>query len=116
MTQEWTFVHDARPQVKQRPRLGRRRKAYTPYATLEAEGALANSYDGPRFDGPVAVEVDYYVDRQVITIREWDGGVSPLRGDIDNLVKLTLDGLQKAGAFENDKAVMSIWAEKHPRD
>jgi Holliday junction resolvase RusA-like endonuclease len=33
------------------------------------------------------------------------------RGDLDNLIKSTLDGLQYGNAFDNDKQILSIIGE-----
>lgn len=107
----YSFVHLGRPQVKQRPRMGRNGRVYTPKATLEAEEELLADYDGPLFEGPIEVQMIFYPDRSVITINDWPRTPSPLRGDIDNYSKLVLDGLGGV-AFPNDRQVMAIVAAK----
>lgn len=105
-----TFVAHGKPQVKQRPRMTRRGKAFTPQATLEAEQALAAQYDGPYFEGPLSVEIEYLNDRQTITITEiadWENR-SKLRGDLDNYIKL-LDGLNGV-AWADDRQVKHVTA------
>lgn len=111
-TRAYTFAVEGRPVPKGRPRLGQRGRVYTPQPTLDAEAAIAEAYRGPTFEGPVAVSIDYEADRQVITISR-STFTSSLRGDLDNYIKTTLDGLQKSGAFENDRAVMELWVAKN---
>lgn len=110
---EYTFHVEGRPKAKERPRLGRRRKAYTPEATIAAEEAIAAAYDGPFFEGPVHVTVLYTLKGQTITISDAsDSEPDKLwQGDIDNLLKTTLDGLQRV-AFADDKQVRRILAHK----
>ena len=99
------------PRVKERPRAGAYgRKLYTPKTTLDAEAALAASYSGPLFEGPIAIYMSFWPDKTKVEISE--GSVtSPLRGDLDNYVKLVLDGLQGV-AYPNDRQVMVISAAK----
>lgn len=90
--------------------MARGRRAYTPKTTHEHEELIASYYDGPVFDGPVVVDITYDGEGQTVTISEASFD-SPLRGDLDNYVKLTLDALQ-GHAYESDKAVVGIHAEK----
>ncbi len=110
---EFSFRVPHKPKPKGRPRLTRRGRAYTPKATVEHEQAIAQAYkdaEGPFFDGPIQVEVEYTTEDSYITIT--DGvGASRVRADIDNLVKATLDGLQGT-AFDNDKQVVALYAFK----
>lgn len=105
------FTVEGRPKVKERPRAGRGGKIYTPGTTTQAELELATSYDGPFFEGPVDLYMNFYPDRTEITIRDYTYDISPLRGDIDNYAKLALDALQGV-AFANDRQVMRIMAAK----
>lgn len=109
-----TFHVPGRPKSKDRPRLGRRRKAYTPEATTAAEQAIAEAYDGPFFEGPVHVTVLYSIQGQTITIEEAPEEPAKIwQSDVDNLIKTTLDGLQRdGGAFADDKQVRKITAHK----
>lgn len=123
MTEPYTFEVLAPPQAAQRPRLGRRRKAFTPEQTIAAEIEIGAKYRGPVWDVPVYVDVDYYEDRQVITIGAAQVE-SYLRGDVDNYLKTTMDGLQKGGAFglwtpgkrriSGDRLVMESHVAKMP--
>lgn len=107
----YTFTHAGKPQVKQRPRMGRNGRVYTPKATLEAEGELAADYDGPLFEGPLALYMYFFPNETVIALSDTACVASPLRGDIDNYTKLVLDGLQGI-AYPNDRQVTAIVAAK----
>lgn len=103
------------PKSKGRPRLGRRGRVYTPIATHEAEQRIAQAWmeaGGPKFDGPIELEVDFYRDRSEIIVRtSTDLDLSSLRGDIDNYVKLVMDGLNGV-AWTDDKQVVWVYAAK----
>jgi Holliday junction resolvase RusA-like endonuclease len=110
------FFVPGRPRAKARPRLGRRRRAYTPQTTIDEEQRIADLYleaGGPVFEGSIALLVDYYPEGQFIRIeqRDWH---SPLNGDVDNIVKLTGDALQRV-AFSDDRYVVEIHAAKFQR-
>lgn len=100
---EYRWVHTAKPRVKSRPRRGQGR-TYTEKQVVVAEQEIAAAYDGPKFEGPIEVEIDLHADYWVVTIRESDRNKSNLRGDVDNYCKLMLDGLQGV-AYENDAQV-----------
>lgn len=107
---EYSFLIEGKPKPKERPRMTRRGRTYTPKATLEAEQRIRDAYSGPLFTGPVAIQMFFYSDHTEVAIyeEEW---TSPLRGDIDNYIKTILDGLQ-GKAFDNDRQVVSVSAEK----
>lgn len=115
-----------RPKPAERPRLGRRRKAYTPTATLEAEDRIAHALQtaygcrptDPVFpaDTPLRLVIDYSNHGEAIRLEPLNETMPPMRGDVDNYIKTTMDGLQKGGAFANDKQVVEVWARKHPND
>lgn len=103
------FVAEGKPQVKQRPRMTRRGRAYTPQATHDAEKALAEQYDGPLYTKPVHVIISYGKDYQTVYIEELTyEAIKSLRGDLDNYLKLTLDGLNGV-AWEDDGLVKSVY-------
>lgn len=88
-------------------------------ATVLEEQRIATLYDGPLFEGPVSVHIDYSPEGQLITIEDVDW-TSPLTGDLDNYCKLSLDALQREvdgvpAAFVNDRQVMDVWLQKHPK-
>jgi len=110
---EHTFTVYGKPKVKQRPRMTRRGRVFTPAATLEAEAVIREHYDGPLFEGPIEVEVHYYKDRQVITIRDitdWENE-SKLRGDCDNYLKC-LVGLNNH-AWVDDRQIKRLTGVIH---
>lgn len=84
-------------------------KVFTPKATLEAENIIAAQYAGPKFEGPISIEIVYDKDHQKITITELEGfeNEARLRGDLDNYIKLTLDALNGI-AFEDDRQIKYI--------
>lgn len=104
------------PHAKQRPRLGRGRRAYTPAATHRAEAAVRDAYreavDHTPFDVPVAVLVAMEAERLHLTIRPCDDYEHRrLRGDIDNYAKTVLDALNGT-AWVDDKHIRSLGAIK----
>jgi crossover junction endodeoxyribonuclease RusA len=111
---EHRVVIPVKPRPKGRPRYARGRM-YTPTATQEFEAAVKAAWVasvGPTFEGPVEVDLSFDADSVTVTVRTLDDGIkSPLRGDLDNYVKSTLDGLNKV-AFDDDRRVMRINARK----
>lgn len=106
----YSFTSVGKPKTKQRPRLGKRGRVFTPAATLEAQDVIAGDYDGPLFEGPISVEIAYESFQQTVVIHDLDWEVSwGPRGDIDNYVKLTLDALNGV-AWADDKQVKGIHA------
>lgn len=108
--------------VKARPRLGRRRKAFTPEKTVNFEKAVRKfwSENAPTFgDVPVYVGVEIHKEGIQVEIHELEESVRPvgILGDVDNYIKSIFDGLQPnggdpslyRGAFNNDKQIE--WAE-----
>lgn len=121
----YTFTVPEQPVPAARPRLGKGRQAHTPKRTIEAEEAVAYYFTkefgfDPQFhfadDVPLLVQVDYYYDRQVVTIKQHPTlPLSELRGDVDNYAKTTLDGLQKGSCFSNDRVVVEFHGAKFPK-
>ena len=111
---EFSFVVPGRPQPKGRPRMSRKGRVYTPKETVEAERAYAQAVDDnpPVFEGPVAVEMTFCAEATYITIRKIAEWHTPLRGDLDNYIKLCLDGCQRAGIIPNDRLVVQVKAVK----
>ena len=105
--EQWVEI---RPKVKGRPRMTRRGRAYTPKTTLEYEEELRGLYDGPVFDGPISMTIDYHTNGLYLVIEDQPGFERPKylrRGDIDNFGKAVLDGLQGA-AYEDDKTIIRL--------
>jgi Holliday junction resolvase RusA-like endonuclease len=111
---EFSFVVPGRPQPKGRPRMSRKGRVYTPKETVLAEKSYiaAVGENPPVFDGPVSVEMTFCKESTYITVRSLKEWQTPLRGDLDNYVKLCLDGCQRAGIIPNDRFVMRLEAVK----
>lgn len=111
-TRRHTQTFRFKPKVKQRPRLGRRGRVYTPVQTLEFERAVRDAWEGFTATKPCAVTITLYRDKFTVTITE-DTTLKPssLRGDIDNYAKSILDGLNRVG-FEDDKLVYKLTVTK----
>lgn len=96
------LVIPGRPVPKGRPRLGAS-GVYTPRATRDAEDRIAWACRAKRIRlgaRPVRITIDFYG-------AHW-------AADVDNLVKLVLDGLQAGGAIANDRQVVKLSADQHP--
>lgn len=86
---------------------------YTDKATRDYEKAIAEAYlesNGPLFEGPVSLNVTFKKDVITITISEIEIE-SSLRGDIDNLTKAIMDGLNGI-AYKDDGQVLNLKAFK----
>ena len=107
---EFTFVVQGRPVPKGRPRMTRRGRVYTPKESIEAEELIAEIIGdkAPVFDGPVSVEMIFSKESTTVTVRALDDAQTGLRGDLDNYVKLLLDGIQRSPLIENDRQVLHI--------
>ena len=101
-----TFTVEGPPRPKQRPRLGKGGRVYTPAATLAYERQVARcclvarqaAGIGPRHLGPVEVTCAFYLP----TAR---------RVDADNLIKSCLDGMNGV-AYDDDSQVVRVTASK----
>ena len=112
------FNINTRPTPKQRPRLGKSGKVYTPNSTKVFEEICRLSYENR-----------YYFDKEYISIKivfkfkvpksyskkkyseAIEGKIRPSTNDIDNLLKSVLDGLN-GKAWKDDRYIYSIEAEK----
>jgi Holliday junction resolvase RusA-like endonuclease len=93
-----TFHVPGVPVPKARPRVVNGH-AYTPKRTQSFERAVGLAYQGPLFEGSVALELDFNLPNR-------------RRVDLDNLVKSTMDGLT-GHAYHDDGQVVKLVARKH---
>lgn len=104
------------PVPKERPRLNRKTGVvYTPKRTLLAEGLVRQAWrdaEFPKMTGPLYINVGVKAEGFQIYM---DGAPfyrsrGGLRGDIDNYLKVVMDGLQGA-AFDNDNQIIAaeVW-------
>jgi len=106
-----SFRIDLPPQVKQRPRMTRRGRVYTPAKTLNYELAAAQFYDGPKFDGPVSIHFLFGKHHTDVTIMSAPKPHQFLRGDLDNYIKAVSDGLNGV-AYGDDRQIVRIHASR----
>ena len=99
------------PRTKQRPRLGRRRKAYTPAATIEFERAVKEAWleqhEGePPIEGPCGMVTEIGTDYIYVEVFPLEESQRPkyVTGDLDNYQKSIQDGLNGV-AYGDDKQV-----------
>lgn len=114
------FFVPGKIQGKARPRFSHRSgTVYTPGKTKSYERQIAEAYEaqsGPCFEGAVTVIIE-----AVFSIpKSWtrakkaeamEGKLTPGRPDIDNILKVVLDGLNGI-AYEDDKQVMLVQCRK----
>jgi len=100
------------PAPKERPRLAKNGKVFTPKKTKVAEHGIRSflrRHNVKKIEGAVEIKCSFIFKRPT-TVNRKDHTIRP---DIDNLLKLLLDGIQdKFGAFEDDKVVTRIIADK----
>lgn len=109
---EWYGRFEIKPKVKQRPRLGKGGRVFTPKATQEYEALIAEMYNGPLFTGPLEMNLTFGRDWIEVDIFEFGGFAndSKLRGDLDNYIKSITDGLNEV-AYGDDRQIKRIHAE-----
>lgn len=104
LTTKYTFP----PQVKQRPRMTRRGRVFTPAKTLAFEASVRENWEHDITEGDVAVAIILRKESFDVEIETYDDDEpSKLRGDIDNYVKSILDGLNGT-AFTDDKFIRQL--------
>jgi len=94
--------------------MSKKGNVYTPGETVRAERAYIDAVgeEHPVYEGYVRVEITFTEDNTLVTVKPADDWTTGLRGDLDNYIKLCLDGCQRAGIFENDRQVVQIDAIK----
>ena len=111
---EYAFIVEGRPVPKGRPRMSKSGNVYTPSETVRAERDYIHAVgeDHPTYEGHVRVEITFTEENTLVTVKPADDWTTSLRGDLDNYIKLCLDGCQRAGIFDNDRQVVQIDAIK----
>lgn len=96
------------PKVKQRPRMTRRGRVFTPQATLEFEALVRDNWEHDLIDGDIAVTIVVTKEWFEVTVEPYhDDEPTGLRGDIDNYAKSILDGLNGT-AFKDDRLIREL--------
>jgi Holliday junction resolvase RusA-like endonuclease len=105
------------PVGKGRPRLGRNGHVYTPNATRQKEHQVASAWWSPviSLEIPIAVRVtayyarpkDHFLKSGELSAKGKRSIVPMKTPDLDNVVKLVLDGLNGI-AFKDDRQVQSV--------
>lgn len=106
---DFSFCVNGNPIPKGRPRLGYRRRVFTPKRTLDYEELVAReavSQGVKRVSDTLRVEIDFYRSTRH-------------RVDLDNLIKSILDALNFI-AYDDDVQIVQLEArkdydKKHPR-
>ena len=101
------------PVPQGRPRVTRSGHAYTPKRTRDYQSEMLSGlrgFDLPRFGKGVAVSASIHFFMRHRTKPR--GSPHVARGDLDNLIKMWLDILQKAGVLYDDSQVCEIRASK----
>lgn len=103
-----------KPIPKGRPRMTRRGRVFTPATTLAAEAIIKAAWTGPCYDGLVSLTCEFSPEGTTLTVKPLSTKThkpSKLRGDLDNYIKLLMDGLNGT-AWVDDKQVTVIIAVK----
>ena len=110
-------IHTA-PVSKQRPRLGKGGRVYTPSKTKVFENIVALSYGNrPSFDDKyirIRLKFKFEIPKSYSKkkrLEAIEGKIRPTKADIDNYIKAVLDGLNKK-AWKDDRYIVGILAEK----
>lgn len=111
-----TYVYEGDVVPKERPRMGKSGKMYTPKETREFESKLAAWGELMGMDGvpfPLKVTLNIYepTDDPALRMQSLMGLTYNDKGDLDNLVKAILDGLNKI-AWKDDKQIVKLHAAR----
>ena len=106
--------------AKERPRVGKGGRIYTPNGTHKYEKLVKNIYQEKGiyyFDGEyISVKIIFWFEipksyNKAKHQAAAEGFIRPSRADIDNYIKSVLDGLNKV-AYADDRYIYKIEAEK----
>ena len=106
------------PKSKERPRLGRGGRVFTPSTTLKEEERVYREWvrqDGEPAEEEDAIMIELYAYFKKPKKSKFKNGIFPIHlKDIDNILKLLLDALQGEGkCFKNDSQVIRVFAQKY---
>lgn len=106
------FWVPGKPQAKQRPRVGKGGRIYTPRETAEYEAHVAHCWrlaDGESIPRDTAVRVEILVskDKVEVVVEPVPDRRHTARADLDNIAKSVLDGLNGV-AFDDDRQVAEL--------
>lgn len=112
------FTVKGDPRGKQRPRLTRSGIVYTPSETTHYEKSVKASYymaGGTKIEGPVKITVWAFLripeSKSAKAKMEMSGQPATKKPDIDNILKIILDGLNGV-AYDDDKQVVQATVYK----
>ena len=112
------FIVPGPAKAKERPRMGRNGRIYTPDSTHKYEKLVRECYgDNKSFEKKfIIMKIIFWFEIPKSYSKEKrqdcaEGFIRPSRADIDNYIKSVLDGLNKV-AYEDDKYIYKIEAEK----
>lgn len=122
MTEVWI---GGEPVAKGRPRIssfGGKARAYTPAATRKAEERVAKLWTGPLIEAGVPIEVfvsayhqrpkQHYLKSGALSTSGKQSFFPTKRPDLDNIVKLVLDGLNGV-AYHDDAQIVNLGAARY---
>ena len=119
---ESNFIIKGEAIPKGRPRVNSKGWLYTPKRTKDYEELVASSYEGDKLTGALGMRLEVYMsipksESKKNRIKMERGEIYPTKanGDLDNIVKSILDGLNGI-AYEDDRQVVEIEASKYYTD
>ena len=112
------FIVPGPAKAKERPRVGKGGRIYTPNGTHKYEKLVRECYgDNKGFEDKfIKIKIIFWfeIPKSYSKQKRQDcaeGFIRPSRADIDNYIKSVLDGLNKV-AYEDDRYIYKIEAEK----
>jgi len=113
---EIRFTIPGKPVPKGRPRVNRKTGAvYTPRETKDYERTVAGAFlaagqGKPNHTGAVALDIEVFPDRVEVALQLRESPAPKHKADLDNILKSVADGLQRVGAFNDDRQIEAIGA------
>lgn len=104
--------------IKRRARHARNGRVYVDSRTRKEMADVADAYarhSHGKLKGPVLVKIDVFPKLPKSKPKHIEGEYSTNKPDVDNVAKLVLDALSKAGAWDDDSQVTTLIVRKHPR-